>query len=121
MPQIISRQISMTNPATAQARRHRQRSQSPGNCNVNIAGVSTHPRYGSLAHKSSNTSLDRRQHVTKLGTIPATQDSDEEEEAVERHPVIKVQPIDDDSVSSSSSSSYTRFSDLTRKEVNIFC
>jgi hypothetical protein len=119
MPQI-TRQISVTNPtaATAQVRRHRQRSQSPGNCNVNVAAVSTHPRYGSLAQASSIAS-DRRQHVTKLGTIPATQDSDEEEEALERRPTLKLQPSEDDT-SSSSSSDVTRFSDLTRKEVSAF-
>jgi hypothetical protein len=119
MPQIITRPIPIINPTAAQTRHHRQRSQSPANCNVNVAGVSAHPRYGSLGHKTSNASGDRRQHVTKLGTIPATQDSDEEE-AIERHPVLKVQPREDDSVSSSSSSSYTRFSDLTRREVRFW-
>lgn len=110
----IGRQISMTNPATAQQRRHRPRSQSP---NCNIGSVSAHPRYGSLAHKSSNASSERRQHVTKLNAIPPIHDESESDDdrASEQRRALKPQISTDDS-SSSSSSSYTRFSELTKKE-----
>jgi hypothetical protein len=116
----ISRQISITNAASAQQqpRRHRQRSQSPSTANCNVGSVSAHPRYGSLVHKTSNASSDRRQHVTKLNAIPPIHDESESDEHEEERPALKPQTsrASEDSGSTSSSSSYTRFSELTRKE-----
>lgn len=54
-------------------------------------------------------------HVTKLGHIP--DDSEDEEQADEKRPALKATETDDeDSESTTSSSTYTRFSDLTKRE-----